>query len=134
MNWWWWWIAFVVWLTNGKCLVLFPVLFPSQISDMPQAGFEPAQKLSSGLIEWSCALAINTTPQCHQSQYVWAPHNLKTHLPKIFKMHLQFSSFNISFSLLLPNTNVKIDITITGNHTLQKTWMGFDGTELSGIL
>ena len=39
-------------------------------------------------------------------------------------MHLQFASFNISFSFLLPNTNAKIDITITGNHTLQKTWMG----------
>ena len=25
---------------------------------MPQAGFEPAQNLSSGLVEWSCAVVI----------------------------------------------------------------------------
>ena len=34
---------------------------PSRISDMLQAGFEPAQNLSSGLVELSCALAITTT-------------------------------------------------------------------------
>ena len=38
---------------------------PLQISDMPQAGFEPAQNLSLGLVEWSCAVVITTTPQCH---------------------------------------------------------------------
>ena len=27
---------------------------PSQISNMPQAGFESAQNLSSGLVDWSC--------------------------------------------------------------------------------
>ena len=31
---------------------------PSQISDTLRAGFEPAQKLSSGLVKWSCAVAI----------------------------------------------------------------------------
>ena len=36
---------------------------PSRISDMPQAGFEPAQNLSSGLVEWSCAVVITTTPR-----------------------------------------------------------------------
>ena len=35
---------------------------PSRISDTPRAGFEPAQNLSSGLVEWSCAVVINTTP------------------------------------------------------------------------
>ena len=34
----------------------------SQISDTPQTGFEPAQNLNSGLVEWSCALVITTTP------------------------------------------------------------------------
>ena len=29
---------------------------------MPQGGFEPAQNLSSGLVEWSCAVVITTTP------------------------------------------------------------------------
>ena len=31
---------------------------PSWISDMPQAGFEPAQNLKAGLVEWSCAVVI----------------------------------------------------------------------------
>ena len=31
------------------------------ISNMPQAGFEPAQNLSSAFVEWSCALMITTT-------------------------------------------------------------------------
>ena len=38
---------------------------PSRISDTPPAGFEPAQNLSSGLIEWSCAIVITTTSRCH---------------------------------------------------------------------
>ena len=38
---------------------------PSRISNMPRAGFEPAQNLSSGLVEWSCAVVITTTPRCH---------------------------------------------------------------------
>ena len=28
---------------------------PSRMSDTPRAGFEPAQNLSSGSVEWSCA-------------------------------------------------------------------------------
>ena len=39
---------------------------PSRISDMPRAGFEPAQGLSSGLLEWSCAVVITTTPRRHK--------------------------------------------------------------------
>ena len=35
---------------------------PSWISDMPQAGFEPVQNLSSGFVEWRCAVVITTTP------------------------------------------------------------------------
>ena len=34
---------------------------PSRISDTPQAGFEPAQNLSSDFDEWSCAVVITTT-------------------------------------------------------------------------
>ena len=33
---------------------------PSRISNTPQAGFEPAQNLSSGFVEWSCAVVITT--------------------------------------------------------------------------
>ena len=39
---------------------------PSRISDMPRAGFEPAQGLSSGLLEWSCAVVTTTTPRRHK--------------------------------------------------------------------
>ena len=38
---------------------------PSQISDTPRAGFEPAQNLSSGFIERSCAVVITTAPRHH---------------------------------------------------------------------
>ena len=40
---------------------------PSRISDTPRAGFEPAQDLSSGLVEWSCTVAITTGPQGYSS-------------------------------------------------------------------
>ena len=38
---------------------------PSRISDTPRAGFELAQNMSSGLIEWSCAVVITITQQRH---------------------------------------------------------------------
>ena len=38
---------------------------PLWISDTLRAGFEPAQNLISGLVEWSCAVLITTTPQCY---------------------------------------------------------------------
>ena len=39
---------------------------PMRISNMLQGEFEPAQNLSSGLVEWSCAVVITTTPQCYR--------------------------------------------------------------------
>ena len=36
----------------------------SQICDTPQAGFEPAQNMNSGLVEWRCAVVI---PQRHMN-------------------------------------------------------------------
>ena len=38
---------------------------PSQISDKPQARFQPVQNLSSGFVEWSSAVVITTTPWHH---------------------------------------------------------------------
>ena len=35
-----------------------------QISDMLRAGFEPAQNLSSGFVEWSRSVVITTTRWC----------------------------------------------------------------------
>ena len=37
--------------------------WPLWVSDMPQAGFEPAQNLSSGLVVWNCLIVITTTPR-----------------------------------------------------------------------
>ena len=50
---------------------------PSWISNMPRAGFEPAQNLSSGLIEWTCAVVIITTPRGHilKGHVVLRPNN-----------------------------------------------------------
>ena len=41
---------------------------PSQISDTTLAGFEPAQNLSSGFVEGSCAVVITTAPRRQNSQ------------------------------------------------------------------
>ena len=38
---------------------------PSQMSDTPQAGFEPAQISKSGFAELSCTVVITTTPRRH---------------------------------------------------------------------
>ena len=38
---------------------------PSQISNTLRAGFEPVQNLSSGLVEWSCAVVITTASRRH---------------------------------------------------------------------
>ena len=69
--WWWWWIVFVVRLTEERHLALFPAWTiirdphyrKSLTSDPRRARFEPVQNQSSGLIEWSYAVVINTTPQ-----------------------------------------------------------------------
>ena len=43
---------------------------PLWISDTSRAGFEPAQNLSLGLLEWSCAIVITTTP-CFSWHFLW---------------------------------------------------------------
>ena len=67
---WWWYIVFVVWWTDERRLALFPAgtsqwFSPSQICDMPQAGFEPAQNLSSDSVWWSSAVVTTTTSRRH---------------------------------------------------------------------
>ena len=37
----------------------------SRMPDTPHAGFEAAQNLSSGSVEWICAVVMTTTPRCH---------------------------------------------------------------------
>ena len=74
-KWWWWWIAVVVWLTDKRCLALFPagtiIRDPHhhESPNMLRAGLEPAQNLSSGLFEWSFAVVITTTPQWEMRQW-----------------------------------------------------------------
>ena len=50
---------------------------PSRISDMPRVGFEPAQNLSPGAVEWSCAAAIITTPRRQKVMICWYDNILK---------------------------------------------------------
>ena len=59
-----------------------------RISDTPQVGFEPAQNLGSGVIEWSCAVLITTTPWYHCSSnkhYTTAVSNVTTVLDAFWK-------------------------------------------------
>ena len=65
--WWWWWIVFAEWLTNERpssrdnCRK-FSL---SKISDTTWSGFQPAQNLNSGFVEWYWTLVITTTPRHH---------------------------------------------------------------------
>ena len=60
------------WLMKGVYLISSQNhcqrFLPSRVCDTPRAGFEPAQNLNSGLVEWSRAVAITTTPRRH---YCW---------------------------------------------------------------
>ena len=56
---------------------------PSRISNTPRAGFEPAQNLSSGLVEWSCSVVITTTPRRHE---IWFTKLLQLPLAELRKL------------------------------------------------
>ena len=60
-----WWIVFVVWLTDERRLALFPA---GIIVRDPHHHESPTRReqdlnLSSGLVEWNCAVVITTAPQ-----------------------------------------------------------------------
>ena len=62
--WWWWWrIVFVVWSTDERRFALFQAGI--------WTGFEPAQNLSSGFVEWSYAVVVTTTPRRHKRHKFW---------------------------------------------------------------
>ena len=44
---------------------------PSRFSDTPRAGFEPAQNLSLGLVESSCAVVITTSSLGRGKKFGW---------------------------------------------------------------
>ena len=61
--WWWWWLIFFCGMVDSR--KVFSLISSQdhcqrssllQISDMPEAGFEPVQNLSLSFIEWSTAL------------------------------------------------------------------------------
>ena len=73
-----WWIIFVVWLTNERCLALVPagtiVRDPHHRKSLThhKQGLNLHRiKFCSGLLEWSCALVITTTPQSHSYWTLW---------------------------------------------------------------
>ena len=94
--WWWWWIVVVVWLTDERRLALFPA--GTNVRDLHhcesktrQAGFESAQNLSSGLVEWSSAVVITTTPRslvCLWLKYWSSLGQLKLPFSKTLKTRL----------------------------------------------
>ena len=49
----------------------------SRISDTLQAGFEHTQNLSSGLVEWSCAVVITAAPRHHKCRCISAWPDIK---------------------------------------------------------
>ena len=79
--------------------------FPSRISNTPQAGFEPAQDLSSDLSEWGFALVITMAQLCIwnvETPLQWKPfkHYFETPLQwKPFKHY--FVLFEHKFSLFI---------------------------------
>ena len=44
---------------------------PSWNSDTPRSGFESVQYLSSGLVNWSCAVVVTITPRRHLMKHLW---------------------------------------------------------------
>ena len=68
--WWWrWWIVFVVWLTDGKCLALFPaeiiVRDPHHLESPARREQDLNLRRTWGFVKWSCAVVITTTPRRH---------------------------------------------------------------------
>ena len=75
-------------------------------SDTLRAGFEPAQKLSSGLVEWSCAVVITTTlhhvPTQH-NRFHMNEIRRKTFLPYKINCEAGEITDHVGTSLLLEN-------------------------------
>ena len=79
---------------------------PSRISDTPRAGSEPAQNLSSGFVEWNCAIVITTTPRRHyvnltnaNLQFEKMAHFLQLPVYLKAKEWLTITPFSLHFSL-----------------------------------
>ena len=68
---------------------------PSQISNTPRVGFEHARNLSSGLVEWSCAVVITSTPRRHKNENFlaspWFQQFFRSPISIKFYVHMQVS-------------------------------------------
>ena len=73
----------------------------SRISDTPRVGFEPAQNLSSGLVEWSCAVVITTAPQNHKNKRHGLKYNEYKCLSKMMLICMMMMISNISKMMLI---------------------------------
>ena len=63
---------------------------PLRIYDMPQAGLEPIQNLSSGLGEWNFVVVITTTPWGHKINIIY----MKPGLQMKYAPHLNNLYYN----------------------------------------
>ena len=89
---------------------------PSQIFDTPREGFEPAQNLNSGFVEWRCAVVINTTPR-RRTLYMLSFH-VPLERPKLIyyslisifsKYHFKTSALCLVFLSSLVFTTLEFD-------------------------
>ena len=78
---------------------------PPWISDTLRAGYEPAQNLSSGFDEWSCAVVITTIPRRHYDITVQE----KIFLKNVFHLSIkQFSKNNTLILTLLKRYHISL--------------------------
>ena len=74
---------------------------PSRISDTPRAGFEPAQNLSSGFVEWSDTHYTTPPPVENWSNFSWSCECFISHEIKSSHKHKSKKSENVSVYVLL---------------------------------
>ena len=88
-----WWKAFSLISSRDHC----HRSSPSQIYDTPRAGFEPAQNLSSGLAEWSCAV-VQYSLFIVYGNGEWYPFVVHIGSPSLISFYLVYFVFSYYFS------------------------------------
>ena len=68
---------------------------PLRISDTSQARFECPENLSSGLVEWSCAVVVSTTPGRHWELGSLNEYKLDKNTLWIFEIYGDTNLFNL---------------------------------------
>ena len=81
---------------------------PSRISNTPRTGFKPAQNLSSGFLEWSCAVVISKGEQWGRVRLGLnvSSHTKKASMPRVYRWNLKMlkcpgGNFFLSWEKLL---------------------------------